>query len=215
MNYKSKAFRLHGNHCLQIFVPKVGNENCILFLLFLLTLSFSFPCFCYASNGSLIRNKDYAFRINIPQGFHVKQGRGPNVKVNAVTNNGESIVVIAKTLSKEFKRINFDRMSDADIQQYIKNISIQYQNTFPGMQIVESKITYLSNHRAAMTIFITPVNSIRGSATLQQFTIETILDGKLFNVGCSAPIETYDRFYQTFLETVVSFWIEDKSWYTK
>ncbi len=148
----SEAFSLRDKYRISKLVTKLSVRHHLLFviclfILFVFCVGVGIGC---ADEGTLFRNKEYAFRIVIPDGFHMKQGYGPNIKVKAVTDNGESVVVLAKTLSKEFRSLHFDRLTDTEIRQYIKDAFAQYKKAFPGMQLVQSRIAHLSNHRAAM-----------------------------------------------------------------
>jgi hypothetical protein len=168
-----------------------------------------------AGEGTLYRNKEYAFRMIFPDGFTLKEGLMPNIKAKAVTGNGESVAVLAKTLLPDYSNVNFDRLTDKEILDFIEDVYELFKKTFMDARLVQKKVTYLSNHKAAMFTVTYTAKSIAGSAKTKQIIVETWLDGKLYNVSCGAPVETFDRYRPTFVKAIASFWLEDKSWYKK
>ncbi|OPY78090.1 MAG: hypothetical protein A4E65_02448 [Syntrophorhabdus sp. PtaU1.Bin153] len=181
---------------------------CLMLLAFL-------PCLLSAQQSNRYRNKDHAFRITFPDNWTVRPGYGPNAVVNAGNSEGSSISVIVKVMPKELAKYDLNDMSDVDLYQHITDSVNGMRQVYPDAKLIDRGITHLSNKRAVWFQVSSTMRHIGGPMKAIMLQVQAINKGKVFIITCGSPSDSYHELHPVFMESLASFFFEDKAWYRK
>ena len=177
----------------------------------LLILSVGLTGSAYAGNSpNLYRNKEHAFSIVFPPGWHQRSGQTPHTIVVSENQQGDSIIIQVRKLPENITLNNYPNRKLRALTLAVFN---ELKHKFADAIMADYGITYICNEK---TIWMRYTYSVKQPFLTTKMTVQHYIvwhGGEMYGILCSASPERYTKVSSTLLNSVRSFLFEDPQWY--
>lgn len=161
--------------------------------------------------NTLYRDREHAFRIEVPDTWKRRKPKGPNVVLVAADNSGASLNIIVKSMPPNTLD-SYSKLSDNELKTLALEMSKKLKEVYPDLVVNQGDSTYLNNRKALRIIWTGTHRFLDSAHRLTSYVLQVIEKGSHYTLTCTSSAEEFKR-YRPICETMFNSFILEHGFY--